>query len=331
MKARQERYPNLDILRLFFAFGVVTWHVSARTNSSQFPYPFLAVPSFLAISGFVILKSWRSAESPLHFWIKRATRLLPAFFICFALILVIFGPAGLAGALATYYKVGTMNTMNSVNPPLWTLSAEETIYILFSFCAAFINGRRLLIPVTLAFAGYLYFAGCHAWNDRYLALIPAFLLGLYACETNYRLPLGPIVPTIAACALSVWINAFHHDSLHPADTIAWALWTCCSIFATLELGRMAWQPLKKGITDISYGVYIYHYPILIAMLSLNLPTWTYYISVPALTCAFAYASARLLEQPAIRARKRILGFLTRRSSPTPEVATSTLPNSPELG
>jgi peptidoglycan/LPS O-acetylase OafA/YrhL len=312
------RYPNLDLLRIVLALSVVTYHVAAQTGSAAFPYPLVPVPSFLAISGFVILKSWRSSEGPLHFWIKRATRLLPAFIISFALVYALYGPASTARAFATYYKVGTMNTLNTMNPPLWTLSAEEIFYIVLAFCAAFITSRRLFIPVILAFAGYLYFSGYLGWNDRYVALVPAFLLGLYASETNYRLPLGPIIPTVLACGLAFWVNAPNHFG-----TMAYALWTCCSVFATLELGRMAWTPIPKGITDISYGVYIYHYPILLYILGFDLPVWKFYVSAPLIACIFAYVSARFVEQPIIRARKRILNLLSPpRPLPTTEPALS---------
>lgn len=58
------RYPNFDLLRLLLALEVVVVHAWNETdpnfNWSGF---IMAVPAFLAISGFLVLKSYEESNS----------------------------------------------------------------------------------------------------------------------------------------------------------------------------------------------------------------------------------------------------------------------------
>lgn len=299
-------YPALDWLRLILALSVALSHIWGRGFQaySPFPLPFTAVPSFLAISGFCILGSWQSSPSISYFWLKRVTRLLPAFILSFLLVGVLFGFGEVGRTFATYSHVGFGGTFsNTVNPPLWSLAAEEIVYVALSIVAAWLTIRNLKSAVIVAIIAYVGFCGIGnvggLAGDRYLALIPAFIYGLYVRESGFRFPLNPWALLVGCFALSSVI-VLHHGR----EPMAWALWNVLSFVTVLELGRMDVRiPKLKG--DVSYGIYIYHYPILLFLISLGVTGLGLYALLP-ITLALSIASLLLAERPVLRLRQRLV-------------------------
>src|SRR5579885_2477102 len=134
--------PWLDGLRGLAILAVFVYHLQLITGG------FLGVDVFFVLSGFLItsllLEEWqrRGTISFPRFYMRRALRLLPAFFAfllaCFVYI-VIFRPDEVAAfrkeALVAACYVSNWPTLHQVPMPTlghaWSLSLEEQFYFLW--------------------------------------------------------------------------------------------------------------------------------------------------------------------------------------------------------
>ena len=74
-----QRYSNFDLLRLLLAAEVFVVHACFFADHSFAWHSFIEpVPGFLALSGFLVLKSYSASSGPVEFFGKRALRGLPA-------------------------------------------------------------------------------------------------------------------------------------------------------------------------------------------------------------------------------------------------------------
>jgi|GEM_PF-4308144 peptidoglycan/LPS O-acetylase OafA/YrhL len=91
--ARKERYPNFDLFRLLLAVEVAFVHMWAEIDPNfGWPGYVMAVPAFLAISGFLVLQSYSESGCWRVFITKRILRIIPALLVSFVLCLILFGP-----------------------------------------------------------------------------------------------------------------------------------------------------------------------------------------------------------------------------------------------
>src|SRR5439155_18013063 len=103
----------------------------------------LAVEGFFAISGFLIFASWERSSSLRDYWIKRAARILPGYWLATAFCLAIafavgnFHVARFLFANLTFLNflggsipgVFANNPLNGMNGALWTIKIEVMFYI----------------------------------------------------------------------------------------------------------------------------------------------------------------------------------------------------------
>ncbi|MGL4564580.1 MAG: acyltransferase family protein, partial [Halioglobus sp.] len=162
---------DLDLLRAISVLAIVVHH--ANYNLLEWSSPALVrfyqyfggsfgPDLFFAISGFIIArdlvprlracnsnKEWLNAS--LHFWIKRAFRILPSAWFWLALILllsVVFNSTGAFGSFRANFEATIAGVLQVANFRFaaalgnfhygasfvyWTLSLEEQFYILFPF------------------------------------------------------------------------------------------------------------------------------------------------------------------------------------------------------
>lgn len=145
------RLNELDLLRFLAAIAVVIFHYAFRGyaggNMSAMPYPLLAQPAkygylgvelFFMISGFVILMT-ASNNSLKRFFISRAVRLYPAFWVCctitFLLIHAVGQPrysASLSQYLANMTLLSGFMGIPSIDGVYWSLFIEIKFYLLIA-------------------------------------------------------------------------------------------------------------------------------------------------------------------------------------------------------
>lgn len=256
-----DRYPNFDILRLFLALGVVLYHAPLLVPGLQ---PFTVwvnyVPAFLAVSGFLVLQSFESSKSWGEFVAKRCWRLLPALGLNILVISLWIGWDVGRSSIFQWVSGGHLDLPPFSNGVLWSLGYEEVFYAFLAILYLLGGYWRPWVIWVLWLAG----AAISFWSDgrgQFVSdrahLVSAFFAGnlMYIYRDKLRL-MGPWVPTgillIALVAKHFW---FRHSQgtvfnlVLPPIYIWWA-------FAGLQI------PLPKRWPDLSYGVYLWHLPVI---------------------------------------------------------------------
>jgi peptidoglycan/LPS O-acetylase OafA/YrhL len=312
------RCNNLTTLRMGLAVAVIVSHAWPMVHGPGTPEPLEALTGHSlggwAVAGFFFLSGLLIAGSAERhpakaFWTARARRILPGLG---AALLVTLALAALSGAAltpdvaATYWLRGvTLVSLEHylpgafagsglpgvANGPLWSLFHEVAAYAL-CFAAVRLGllrhraGRLALLTAALLL---------WAWPDlpsraaTFAPLFLAFALGMLAHVWRDRLSLSPVL-TLALLALAPLGWPFALAALGHALLVA-----------AFRLDLPRWD------NDLSYGTYIYGWPVA-QMIAHQLPG----LNAPALALAavlatlpFAAASWHLVERPVLsRHRER---------------------------
>jgi peptidoglycan/LPS O-acetylase OafA/YrhL len=336
------RANSLNLIRLVLAFSVLfahSWHVVGAGNGPDFKGENLggwAVAGFFGISGYLITAS-RFSNRIGSYLVHRVARIFPAFIMCLVLMAFVFAPIAYIvqrGSLAGFMSTPT-TPLNSIfanlslrivsydvagtpagvpypgawNGSLWTLYFEFMCYLLVAFLGFLPIVRKSPWPIIAAFAlSVLLWANIGLLKplmqsnmDFELAarLIPYFLGGAVVQVLSSRIGIhrvaGPLAVVIAA-ALILWVPGFGGQLAAPF--IAYSL-----------LWISTWLP-QPGIVsrhDISYGAYIYAFPVqqLLAVFGAHhWGVWWFTVAATLLTVPLAAASWRLLERPIMRRAKK---------------------------
>lgn len=237
------------------------------------------VDVFFVLSGYLITSMLMQGPSLASFWERRARRLLPAlvFFVaCYVVLWPLVMPSEAAGrwrdallALTYTHNLAMMTGFRmSGLAHVWSLAVEAQFYLLWPLVLPFV--LRLKSPALWLL---LTWAGLTLW--RQLTPDPDF--AYYAPHLHATgLILGAVVaikppsarfgwPALAVLALAFWFGARspEHWSLTLAEVS-----TAFLIPALLSPGRLqqgfSWKPLV-WVGLVSYGVYLWHYPIAYAL------------------------------------------------------------------
>ncbi|MHC8373114.1 acyltransferase family protein [Pseudomonas sp. MDT1-85] len=257
------RNSNFDWLRLFLAGSVAYFHAgyfSKVANGQDVPswiIPFPMVPTFLAVSGYLMFSSFSSSRSYLHFMQKRALRILPAL----GASLVVSGLAwgfsvGVIGSLQIYIGGGALILAPGGNGSLWSLLWEEIAYLIMAILIAIkAYDHKWVI-------WFCFFIGCTiaALNNqqeplwRITNLVPALFTGNLVYL--YRQKLSKISWRVLAAILISTTILNSVFQLHPQ---AWYMVPVAGFLAlTLCLNGPS---LPRLPFDISYGLYVFHDPV----------------------------------------------------------------------
>jgi peptidoglycan/LPS O-acetylase OafA/YrhL len=329
MTAAPHTANNFNLLRLVFALFVVVYHLvvlSAATGWSHLEAPLsllaeIGVQGFFVLSGFLVYASLDRSASIGLYAEKRFRRLYPAY----AVVVIVCAAAGYAfsaEARANPLAVGEYlgwnlvfanfmapelpgvfanNPMTEINGALWTLKIEVMFYLVLPVLAWLLRvfGRAhwmLMIAI---------YAGAEAW--RYLLAdmgqvelarqLPGQMSFFITGMALYRLSLAGTRMHIAGLAGAVLLTAsLLVDVLEPARALGLGL---AAIWIASGWPRL---PDAARFGDLSYGVYIVHFPIIQTVVALGLfaAPWT----GAGLSLAAALVAALLLwylvEKPALR-------------------------------
>jgi peptidoglycan/LPS O-acetylase OafA/YrhL len=286
-----ERHNNFDLLRLVAAISVILSHAILLSENSQAHDPLMLLTGgqtalgvvgvfmFFTISGYLVTQSFDTTPSPLVFLAKRGLRIVPGLVLCLAVCAFVIGPMVSRLPLADYltrrepYLFVLHNSVldvnynrlpgvefwpgnigGIVNGPLWSLPCEALMYLMvfgLGLC------RLLTLPVGL---GLLAIGTACVWLDTAGNTLgsAAWLLGFFAAGICcYRLR-GPRLVSgrcaaIAAVGLALSIPA--HLFLVAFPLLGGYL------VIYLALNRRLRPVPAARFGDLSYGLYIYGWPI----------------------------------------------------------------------
>jgi peptidoglycan/LPS O-acetylase OafA/YrhL len=289
-----------DHCRLFFAALVIFSHSFALTGYLQPPLTLgfatdfgkIAVGCFLILSGYLISQAWERRRGTFDYLRNRVLRIFPAYAAAMGFSVV--AALAVGGSVAWTLLPRDILTLaqphadfpawlgspTNANGSLWSISLEFTCYLL----APFLTRSRWVLAAAWLVVAVLLLRSESGW----LRGILMFLSG----AAYHRFDLAPKPWLVALCAVAL-IPALR--GLHAWD-IGLAL---AGGYVLLSLGR---HPCAKPLSaDISYGVYLYGWPVQ------KLLIWTG-VSNPWLLAALALPAAGALglfswlaiEQPALR-------------------------------
>lgn len=308
-------------LRLILASSVVVSHAYVaggfgfdplyQVTGGQMEIGTVAVIAFFALSGFLLTRS-RETSNRGPFARNRALRIVPGYWICLLIIVIVVAPlaahlggSGTIGEVAAWAghearfdpiqtvvpgMYGTIGKPDLVNAPLWTLPVEVGCYLLL-----WLAPKRWLAPAVVAL--FTIASALHVSTGGNLPLLylpVAFMVGACIYHLRDRVPASGLLAAglVAISATSALFGAL--GLVAPFALAYVAIWAG-------TLARASWRH------DVSYGVYIYGWPIqqLLTMAGFSALGLAPYLALSFVPIALvAYASARLVEEPALRLRHR---------------------------
>jgi peptidoglycan/LPS O-acetylase OafA/YrhL len=338
------RAPGMDVLRLAAATLVIVAHSYALTNHAEPLQRFggpefgdIAVAVFFAISGFLVTASWVSDSRLRSFVLRRALRILPALWVVLLLTTFVMGvvvtdvpvtsyltslstwryPLERALVFSTRPDLPGVFTTNPygtpVNGSLWTLPVEVTAYgatLLLGLTGLLARRRGLVLLATLAL---------FAVQEAILSSTPGLGAAAPGNVLHWLVHFGifyavgalfflyreyvPLSFAATAVAVAVWIASFDTGAL----TVVSQLTLPYVVLVLGYRGPAVVDRVMRRIGDISYGTYIYAFPVQQLIIHYHLgigPGWLIAATVP-ITYACAFLSWRLVERPALRLRRRL--------------------------
>jgi len=333
-----ERHNNFDALRLVAAVAVIFSHSFLLSENSQDNEPLMwlsggqtvlgvvGVFVFFVISGFLVTQSYESTASPLRFLAKRALRIYPGYAACLLLCTLALGPllttlplgdylgsAGtwdfllanlamnvednsLPGLRFTGFGIGTI-----VDGPLWSLPCELVMYLMV-LALGVLRLLRLAVLLPLLAVGLAciwldtanspYFLGSVGW------LLGFFAAGmiLYKLQGRWLFNRWLVAAALAGLAASV-----------PLQLLI-LLFPLVGAYLVIALALSPHLPVIPAARfgDLSYGLYIYGWPVQQTLLRLcgGLAWWQLFPLALAIAAALAWLSWHVVEQPALRLKPR---------------------------
>lgn len=325
---------NFNFLRLFFALLVLLSHspelIYGNRSRELLTMAFgtisfgeFAVDGFFLLSGYLIVQSWTRKPDAWTFLKSRLLRIVPAFVVASLICAFIIGPIGsdshayFAAFSPIAFLSGIALLQSPILPPsfagthypvtngsMWTISLEFTCYLLVLLLGLAGATRRaawVSITVTI-FAGLLLtklgfrvpdLGAVLAWQDQFIRLASFFLTGGCFFLFKDRIVFTGRVALAAAVAIIACLFSWRGAEFGLA------------IFGGYLLFFVALQPVtllrhfKTGMPDVSYGVYLYGWPVqkLTLWYVPSMSPWVLFAVSAILSIALGAASWFLIEKP----------------------------------
>ena len=286
---------NFDLLRLVFASMVVLFHMSILSQAPQLAWmgkyvsATFAVQAFFFVSGFLVMMSCERSSSLKTYFSKRIRRIAPAYivvvvgaalllvsissltmpvyftdpgwrsYLFFNLLLSNFTAPSLPGVFST-------NPVTAVNASLWTIKIEVAFYFAVPIVLWLIRrfGYKVVLTtvfaISLAWKASFHLAFDYTGIDLYSRLakqLPgqmAFFMGgaLAYFRTRDGLPPPPIWMVALGLLAYLQLDGLLFEIAAPFAVTVIVYWLSIAVPRLVDIA-------KRG--DFSYGIYLYHFPI----------------------------------------------------------------------
>jgi peptidoglycan/LPS O-acetylase OafA/YrhL len=282
-------FPGIHALRVLAAVLVVFEHAAYVSKDytllgysiaqPYFAYGRIGVILFFAISGFVIALQRKKPVG--EFIAHRFLRIYPSYWLAMVVAAVLFWLVGrhiqwpsLASILLYPSRVGD----DTFTIPYWTLTFEMTFYALAALAFAFrLSDRTLTVIAVLWIAAADLFAPASSGNyalDVAAYSYPGFPNILWSAAVQV-FPMGLICgihfeklrrfirwPYVIAASLAL-LASVPFAELSAPKLLVLGVSASCLIVAVADLGG-AWGHPVRWLGDASYGIYLLHFPAMLA-------------------------------------------------------------------
>jgi peptidoglycan/LPS O-acetylase OafA/YrhL len=302
-----------------------------------------AVAFFFVLSGFVLHFSWKGAwpeqSSWLGFIVKRCLRIYPLYYMSLLLAFIVLQGLPLSGCPMFHDDASGSLTLLAdrhdsrqwslhallvvpgvdhqfLNPPIWTLIAEMQISFIFpwlSWLVRRVTSIRGLVVVSLLFVLAPWIA---AKTFGTIALIPLFVAGALLAEYHAAI-MTVLNPVRGGLLLVLGFTCYLCSSSMSGGPEIFRMYVAAagagmmmvSVLALPKLRSLLEWRLLTTCGDLSYGLYVLHFPILMAAAWV---TWKWHLPVPLFvimsftaTLGLAFLLYRGLERPCIVFARRL--------------------------
>lgn len=323
------RWILAGLVALGHIWGTATGHEPFRIH--QWTGSYMAVNGFFVLSGLLIMKSLATRNNLKDYATSRILRIYPAFIVIMLAFAFIFAPffskpGGMSNAFTAQtwvyvFKVLAMgdtvgapggvfkgNIEEIFNGSLWTIRFELAAYILAAVTFAIGLSKQfgttflMWIGMTLSYIALPLFMDTSTLPSSilpFMRLSSCFLLGMVLWH-------WPAARRPPWWAIGLMMIVF----LLIGDGIAGELLATLSLtglILRLGLSKRIYKPLLK-LPDYSYGIYIWHYPILQSVIFLNPDIGPFAVMVMAtpLIILISGLSWHVIEKPALGLKKRLI-------------------------
>ncbi len=331
IKAAKSHTTGFDYLRVGLALAVLCIHVVNIADHDLWtwlwrswfaPFYLSVLPAFFVLSGFLVAGSLFRNSIP-QFLSLRALRIFPALAVEIALSAIVLGllvtrlptAAYLASPQFHAYFLNIVGDIHftlpgvfsgrPINLQLWTIPFELECYIALVVLALlnFVGRPRLLAVLVTAGVLVATAAAVHGgwyhkgWNVPGRMLVLSFLCGVIAYLFKRSLPYNRWL--FLACAVATYgFLSVPNLTFLAAAPLA---------YVTVYLGLT--RPPRIPFGDLSYGVYLFHFPIARSLFELTGRVMPWEVLLPltvVITAGFAALSWNLVEKPILDRKSRVL-------------------------
>jgi peptidoglycan/LPS O-acetylase OafA/YrhL len=330
---------NFGLLRLFFATLVIVSHSAEIIDGNRsrealtaifgkMTFGELAVDAFFLVSGYLIAKSYERSASIIGYVKKRVCRIYPGFLVAFCISVFVIGP--FVGAEVTGWKhlartVGEALTLRapsvpgfiglpypSLNGAMWSIAIEFRCYLFVILFGVFGLYRRRWILIILSSCLLISNeAELKPWLPKAIVLVTGDLpilirmLGVFCVGTLFYLyrrevPYNRVIAVGATVALLFCLSKSILAESALAIFGGYLIFWIALHFKSEALQRI------NGTDDISYGVYLYAWPVqscLVYFLGPRSPWLLTTMTIP-IVYAIGFASWKIVEQRFVRTTKK---------------------------
>jgi peptidoglycan/LPS O-acetylase OafA/YrhL len=324
-----------DFLRIVFAVNILLAHLGELSQNknlhflSNYTNAIIGIKGFFVISGFLVAKSYLNTPSLNQYFIKRVKRIVPAYIFVLLLTVLVLAFFGKYSFLEYFKDINVYkylgwnlvflnflhpclpglfenNLICAVNGSLWTLKVEEGFYIVLPFIFYIIKKvkKPFIVLITIYFLSLLYwFLMDDYFNKPLLAkqlpgYLAYFVVGIFlylnldfVLKNNKKL----LLIAISTLTISHYMD-LNSNVFYPAVFGTLVIIAAYSLSFLNNFGKFG---------DFTYGIYIYHFPIIQLFRQYNLferynPILmaSYVIAITFLFAAFSwyYIEKRFLDR-----------------------------------
>lgn len=333
---------NLDLIRLVAAADVAIKHgmvhLGVGEQWAEWLGFFPGVPVFFFVSGFLIYRSYLNAPSLAVFAANRFLRLFPGLVVCllFSIGLVLvtgyLPPSRLLSSdflvwAAAQLSIGQFYNWEAlrafgvgvINGSLWTISVELQFYILTPIIALLLGPfrRGLAVASAVFLLGNIAFLFMDpdtvAGKLSMVSFVPwiyMFLVGAFISTNEAllkRIIGAPWWLLLATYGLALGISILADFPYLGNYSSPLVFLPICGLVVKAAYTRPSLSERILRRNDVSYGLYIYHMPIINALLFYGIVGHGSSLALAmVLTAAAASASWLLVERPALARKKASL-------------------------
>ncbi|MGO8914554.1 MAG: acyltransferase family protein [Stellaceae bacterium] len=330
------RENNFDALRLLAAGAVIFSHAFLIAEGTESHEPLMQLSGgqsklglvgvfiFFAISGFLVTESFEKTAAPLRYLAKRALRIFPGLFAALLVSAFLIGaivtrlPLGdylRHDALYSYVVGNTLLNLTThelpgvlfvdnpigleINGALWTLRYEFMMYlmVLVLGIARLLDWRVLLLLLALGLA-YPHLPAL-AFLDAFGWLLPYFVMGMLLYKLRDRGIFDGRLALLAAAGLVISVPLRQFNEL-------FAVFGGYLVLYVALDRRLPVLPATR-FGDLSYGLYIYGWPIEVLVIYAcggRASWWQLFLTALPLAALTAFLSWRFVEEPILRLKPR---------------------------